>query len=149
MPPDMSFFAFNFLSRDSNYVLHPRVLCDFLAGHIRSLLAMNSDTMNFGFILFERIGNIKFRVDGGLRHDIDLSVLLSSFPTGGSRGHFPAKGSSGTFNEDTRMTFAEWREHAMKYRRCAGLLVVQPEVPKLPKMKVDLEGWIPWSKKRS
>ncbi|KAF7337637.1 putative carbohydrate esterase family 16 protein [Mycena sanguinolenta] len=85
--------------------MRPEWLCDWIAGNIRRLTAMDYSTMHYGGIFYERIDEIVVLLDGEERAIFKLGQMLSELYPWGS-------------------AIQEWKEKAIKERLETGLSVV-------------------------
>ena len=78
---------------------------------------MTYHTASFGATLYDRIGVIKFMVDGDIIHELDLGELLSLVRFRDSFGNRLPDGEREPY-------FRNWKKEAYKKRAKAGLPVV-------------------------
>ena len=73
--------------------------------------------------MFERIGAIRFMLDGRLHSEMDLGILFVGLRFDDYRGQ---NGSFGNYPiEDRPAVWRSWRERAYQRRVCRGLHVVE------------------------
>ncbi|PVH76790.1 hypothetical protein DL98DRAFT_657248 [Cadophora sp. DSE1049] len=98
------------------YVMNPKNLIMFLVHEMDSLLGMSYHTASYGAILYERIGSIKFTLDGELCKEFDLAEGLANIRFRDSFGNVP--------REERPAVFNAWKENAYKSREEFGLKTI-------------------------
>ncbi|KAJ7269280.1 hypothetical protein B0H12DRAFT_1094994 [Mycena haematopus] len=96
--------------------MRPEWLCDWIAGNIQRLTGMDFQTMDYGGIFYERIGEIAVLVDGKEKTVFKLGDMLSELPKGDPWGF--------SIRELRKERFGKWKEQTIKGRMEAGLPVV-------------------------
>jgi hypothetical protein len=107
--PDVDYRSLLHLREESgvDYLMNPAFLATFIEIHLRRLLSTRIAT--FGSLFYERIGTIKFYLDGELRKELDVGNLLVTMdlPYG-----------------ESREWWREWRKNTYNSREQLGLPIV-------------------------
>lgn len=99
-------------------VKRPEHLLQFLSFMIGVLCHMDYYTAEYGKILFERVGQIKLKIDGVVKEEFDLANILAQFP---------AEGPWRAFDKIEGMDWRQWRQQAIERRERAGLPLTRLE----------------------
>lgn len=100
-------------------MLRPEWIADKLAREFQSLLYMSYHTSKYGGILYERIGNIVFKVNGTTTKEFQLGETLGRLQFSDSFGHV---------RRERRLSYwIRWKENALRLRKASGLQTVEFE----------------------
>jgi len=89
------------------YLMNPKKLVAFLVQQMDRLLDMSYHTASYGGILYERIGSIKFTLDGELWTEFDLAERLANVQFRDSFGKLPRQERPAVFEAWNSITDAE------------------------------------------
>lgn len=117
----------------ASLLMRPDWLADFVNDYNHTLLQMSYHTAWYGMIMYERIGTIRYYVDGQLSTQHDLDVLLAKCRSNDSGDTF-----GNIANEERSAFFWKWKKKALKARKEAGLPVIYPDDPELVSDSTDL-----------
>ena len=109
------------------YTTRPEWLAKFLAMEINYLLNMTFHTSRYGVLLHERIGTIRFLVDGKLAYEYDLPRRLAEL----RKSHPSEVFGEVHFHHDRVYLFWEWKKKTLEWREQVGLPVLWPQDPEL------------------
>jgi hypothetical protein len=100
---------------DQGFIRRPEYIVSFICNYFRILLGMSPHTAIFGGILLERIGAVRFLLDGMLFEEIDLASILARVEFQNSFREYP---------EETRpAVFKQWKRRAYDTRKMLRLPV--------------------------
>ena len=96
-------------------VMHPRHLCGYVQAHVEHMIDMPNTRPLCGSFLYERVGSVRFRVDGRpiWKDNADLAARLAQLPTL----------RQWIWQEDTH--WKEWWMRIVRWREDAGLPTVK------------------------
>jgi len=99
--------------------MNPTFLARYIRQEILSLLGMCGDHAMFGAIIYERVGVIKFLLDGQVTEEIDVATWFPKVKFWDSFSQLPRR--------DRKARFEEWKKDVPRRRILAGLPVVDYE----------------------
>jgi len=94
------------------YVLGAKPMLQFVKAQIDMVLEMSYHTGERGAIFYEKIGMLRYLLDGKLYEEVDLSELLGKLGFNNSFGREPW--------ENRLACYKEWKSRALKKRTEAG-----------------------------
>lgn len=99
-------------------ILDMGTLAQDLVYEIECLLRMGYHTATYGGILYERIGSISIKANGGILKEFDLAQMLADLRF---------EDSFGDLSWDKRLeAWLKWKDQVQKKRELAGLKTVEP-----------------------
>jgi hypothetical protein len=116
-----------------HFVMRPEWLAELLGKFMIMLLNFNYHTAKHGMILYERIGTIRFCVDGEPREEFDLGKRLAGLRFHRQMGPLRCIRP----REEHAAFFWRWKKDVLLKRKEAGLPVVYPEDPELSNQAID------------
>lgn len=120
--------------KEKQYIIRPEWLALTINHPFLKLLSMGYHTAAYGGIIHERVGSVRFNVDGELLQEIDIGARLASLSFAPDAGH--PRYTTQTFGhlsgEDRLRAFWRWKEKAVQKRKERGLSVPDSVVMPTP-----------------
>jgi hypothetical protein len=110
------------------YIIRPEWLAKTITGPFCSLLSMDYHTAAYGGMIHERMGSVRFNVDGELPWEVDIGARLASLSFAPTAGHtwYTNQTFGHVAGEDRLRAFWRWKEGAVRKRKERGLPVPDP-----------------------
>lgn len=127
------------------YIMRPEWLAEIVARQFLSLLSMGYHTAAYGAMIHERVGSVRFSVNGELQREIDIGARLASLSFGPDAGQtsYTTQTFGNLRGEDRLRAFWRWKERTVRKRKERGLPVPDSVVMPTPQELSRLQQAIP------